>query len=54
MTDQKLRAFVEAIARLETAEEFDERTNDEGMSGDDAVDTISGLVRQAREILSAE
>jgi hypothetical protein len=45
-----LRKFIDQIARMETAEEYDERTNDDGMSGDDAVDTLSGLIRQAREL----
>lgn len=48
----RMQEFVEQIARMETAEEFDERTDGEGMSGDDAVDTVSGLVRKARELLA--
>lgn len=47
----RMREFVEQIARMETADEFDERTDGEGMSGDDAVETVSGLVRKARELL---
>lgn len=49
--DARLKEFVEMIARMETADEYDERTNGEGMSGDDAVDTVSDLVRRARELL---
>lgn len=34
------------IARLKTEEEY----GDDGMSGDDAVETLSGLIRKAREL----
>lgn len=49
---EQMREFVAMIARMETADEFDERTDGEGMSGDDAVDTVSGLVRKARELIA--
>lgn len=50
----KHRQLVELIANLETSEEFDARTNDEGMCGDDAVETLSSLVRQARVVIREE
>jgi len=49
--DNALRAFVEQLARMETASEYDERTDGDGMSGDDAVDTVSSLIDEARALL---
>jgi hypothetical protein len=44
--------FVQQIARLETEHEINERTDYEGMSGDDAVETLSGLISQARKLVN--
>ncbi len=44
----QLRDFVQTIANLETEEDINFRTDGDGMSGDDAVETLSGLIRQAR------
>lgn len=41
--------FIDMVARLETPDEYEERTS-EGMSGDDAVDTIGSLVHAARRL----
>jgi hypothetical protein len=43
--------FVRAIARLETEDEVNARTDDEGISGDDAVETLSILIRTARGLV---
>lgn len=48
---KKLMEFIKQIARMETASEFDERTDDEGMSGDDAVETLSGLIEASRKLI---
>lgn len=48
------RDFIEQIARLETEDEINERTDGDGMSGDDAVETLSSLIRQARKVLERE
>jgi hypothetical protein len=50
-TPRELATFIKKIARMETASEFDERTDD-GMSGDDAVDTLSTLIEEARQYQS--
>ena len=47
-----LLAALAHIAALETADEFDERTNGEGMSGDDAVEALSGVIRIARAAIA--
>jgi hypothetical protein len=44
--------FIGLIARMETATEFDTRTDGDGMSGDDAIETLSSLIDTARIILS--
>jgi hypothetical protein len=44
-------ALLRQIARMETAEEYDARTDDEGMCGDDAVEALSGLIKKARKVL---
>lgn len=41
--------FIDMVARLETADEVEQRTG-ECMSGDDAVDTVSSLVDAARRL----
>lgn len=43
---------LEKIARMETEDEINARTDDEGMSGDDAVETLSSLIRDARKIVA--
>ncbi len=40
--------FADQVARLETADEYDQRTGGQGMSGDDAIDTLSSLITMAR------
>lgn len=50
LNDPRVMQFVELIARMETNDEIDERTDD-GMSGDDAVETLSALIHEARELL---
>jgi hypothetical protein len=40
-------AVLEQIARMETESEYEDRTGD-GMSGDDAVQTLSDLIHMAR------
>ena len=52
MTPRELVAKLEAIARMETASEFDERTDGEGMSGDDAIETLSNLIEDARATIA--
>jgi hypothetical protein len=52
MNADKRDEFIRMVAELETADEFDDRTGDEGMSGDDAVDSLSNLVRMARELMA--
>lgn len=42
-----VRAFVRQIARMTTEEEH----GDEGMSGDDAVETLTSLIEEARELV---
>lgn len=48
-----LRAVVllRSLAGMETETEINERTDDEGMSGDDAVEILSGVIMIARDIL---
>jgi hypothetical protein len=43
---RELLPFIEQIARMKTSEEYDD-----GMSGDDAVECVSGLVRDARALV---
>jgi hypothetical protein len=49
---QMLLEALETIARLETSQEYDARTNGEGMSGDDAVSALSRLITQSRSAIS--
>lgn len=49
---EELLKFIQLVARLETADEFDAKHNDEGMSGDDAVDSLSNLIEMARQVLA--
>lgn len=44
--------LISLIANMETASEFDATHNDEGMSGDDAVDSLSNLIEMARQVLA--
>lgn len=44
--------FIGLIARMETATEFDTRTDGDGMGGDDAIETLSTLIDTARAILA--
>lgn len=46
-----LRSFVEMIARLETESEAEDDEGFPGMSGDDAVGTLSKLISRARSLL---
>lgn len=45
--------FFDMVASLETADEYDKRTGGQGMSGDDAIDSLSSLIENAR-LLSRE
>lgn len=50
--DQRLvYTFLQVIARMETEEEINARTDDDGMSGDDACATLSALITEARRLL---
>lgn len=49
--EEKLVDFLQQISRLETESEINERTDDEGMSGDDACETVSSLIDGARGLL---
>ena len=51
MNTHRAKLFLELIAEMQTEEEINEATDDEGMSGDDAVMTLSELIVSAREIL---
>jgi hypothetical protein len=44
-------ALLRQMARMETADEYDARTDGEGMCGDDAVEGLSGLIKKARKVL---
>lgn len=43
--------LVALISRMETEDEINEKTDDAGMSGDDACETVSGLVESSRKIM---
>jgi|CXWL01.1.fsa_nt_gi hypothetical protein len=45
-SDKTLTRFIDLVAGMKTDEEYGE----DGMSGDDAVESLSGLVRQARTL----
>lgn len=42
--------LLETIARMKTESEINAETDGDGMSGDDAVETISSLIDSARKI----
>lgn len=50
---QALLRLVKQISRMETEEEVNARTNDDGMSGDDAVEALSGLIVAARKLVQS-
>ena len=46
--------FLRTLARMETETEINERTDGDGMSGDDACETLSMLIEQARALLKVQ
>jgi hypothetical protein len=42
--------FIKMVAGLETLDEYDERTDGDGMACDDAIETLSRLIETAREL----
>lgn len=46
----KLSDFLKMAARLETESEYDERTDGDSMSGDDALDALNELIQTARSV----
>lgn len=55
----RLVSWIDSISRMDTATEIQDRFNttgkgDDDMSGDDACDTLSGLIESARNLLQVQ